>query len=226
MAIDLIDRYYLTMSQRLEFDEFKRLFMNPRQAIEYQLTCLLIASKLIELDEKIVKIELLRTYVSRQLKRSTTDRCRGHVPTYKAIIDCEQRILEHFSWDLNFTLPVAFVRMLLVSGVLFSSELKLYEEHLFKSEYSTLKTELSRAISAEALALCDLLILKGSVLLREKDPSDIAASIVYYARRNILESEEISKLVQVPCLWPHQMYLLTRCREDQIYRIVAKDSKE
>ena len=61
---------------------------------------------------------------------------------------------------------------------------------------------MSRAFSAEALALCDMLILKGSVHLREKDPSDIAASIVYYARKNILESEEISKLVKVPCLWP------------------------
>ena len=120
MAIDLIDRYYLAMSQRLEMDEFKRLFMNPRHAIEYQLTCLLIASKLVEIDDKIVKIELLRTYVSRQLKRTATDRIRVLVPTYEAIIDCEQRILEHFSWNLNFTLPVAFLRMILVSGVLFS----------------------------------------------------------------------------------------------------------
>ena len=122
--------------------------------------------------------------------------------------------MEHFEWDLNFIQPVAFLRMLLVSGILFSSEIKPYEKDLSQNDYLTLKTELSRAISAEALALCDMLILKGSVLLREKDPSDIAASIVYFARKNILESEEISKLVQVPSLWPQQLLLLTRCRED------------
>ena len=44
--------------------------MNPKQAIEHQATFLLIASKLVEIDVKIVKISHLRTYVSRQLRRT------------------------------------------------------------------------------------------------------------------------------------------------------------
>ena len=71
-----------------------------------------------------------------------------------------------------------------------------------------------------------MIILKGSVRLREKDPSDVAASIVYFARKNILESEEICKLVYVPSQWPHELFLLTRCRQDQIYQIFAKNKED
>ena len=124
------------------------------------------------------------------------------MPTFDAVVECERRILEYFGWDLNFILPVAFVRLFLAQGILFSTELKPYKYHLSKQDYLSLKNELSRAISAEALALCDMLIIKGSARLREKNPSDIAASIVYFARKNILESEEIARLVRVPNLWP------------------------
>ena len=62
-AIELIDRYYLIMSKEVPLKEFRRQFMHPRQAILHQVTCLLIASKLVEIDDNIVKIEKLRTYV-------------------------------------------------------------------------------------------------------------------------------------------------------------------
>ena len=65
LAIELIDRYYMNHSQRLHLSDFRGLFMHPRLAIEYQVTCLLIASKLVEMDDNIVEIEVLRHYVSR-----------------------------------------------------------------------------------------------------------------------------------------------------------------
>ena len=108
------------------------------------------------------------------------------VPADEAVIECERRMLEHFNWDLNFIQPINFVRMYLAQGILFSSELKLYEDNLSAEDYVLLKYELSRALSTEALSLCDVLITKGACILREKEPSGIAASIIYFARKNIL----------------------------------------
>ena len=67
LAIELIDRYYLCMSQCLGLAKFRRNFMHPKLAIENQVTCLLIASKYNEMDNNIVRIEHLRKYISRQL---------------------------------------------------------------------------------------------------------------------------------------------------------------
>ena len=114
-------------------------------------------------------------------------------------MDCERRVLEHFEWDLNFIMPVNFLSLFLAQGILFSSELLPYKQHLPRDDYLHLKNELSRAISAESLSICDMLVIKGSAaLLREKDPSDIAASIIYFARMNILESTDVARMIRVP----------------------------
>ena len=59
-AIEMLDRYYMHMSQVLSLAEFRKQFMHPRIAIQHQVTCLLIASKLIEIDYNIVLILHLR----------------------------------------------------------------------------------------------------------------------------------------------------------------------
>ena len=113
------------------------------------------------------------------------------VPSFDAVVECERRICEHFKWDLNFVLPINFVRIILTQGVIYTSELKPYEHNLNKDDYEVLTEELARAVSAEALSLCDILVTKGSCNLREKHPSEVAASILFFARKNILESENI-----------------------------------
>jgi len=135
------------------------------------------------------------------------------VPSFDGVVECERRICQHFEWDFNFVLPINFVRMHLAQGVIFSNELKPYEMHLSEEDYFLLRQELSRAISAEALSLCDILTTKGSCFLREREPSEIAASIIYFARKNILQSEEIHKLVKVPSIWPDEIMMLTCCTE-------------
>ena len=60
-------------------------------------------------------------------------------------------------------------------------------------------------------------IAKGACFLRKTDPSNIAASIIYFARKNILLSDEVSKLVKLPYLWPEELVVLTRCTKKQIY---------
>lgn len=113
------------------------------------------------------------------------------VPTFDDVIECERRICEYFKWNLNFVLPINFVRIILAQGVIYSSELKPYEQNLSKDDYLVLTMNLARAVSAEALSLCDILVTKGSCNLREKHPSEIAASVLFFARKNILEAEDI-----------------------------------
>ena len=60
------------------------------------------------------------------------------VPSYEAVIDCERRVLEQFSWNFNFILPVVFLRAFLAQGILFTSELKPYQERLESKDYVTL----------------------------------------------------------------------------------------
>lgn len=142
------------------------------------------------------------------------------VPSFDCVVECERRLYQHFEWDLNFVLPIHFVRMLLAQGVIFTNELRPYEMHLSEEDYLLLRQELSRAISAEALSLCDILTTKGSCFLRGREPNEISASIIYFARKNILQSEEIHKLVKVPSIWPDELIILTRCTEANIHKII------
>ena len=148
------------------------------------------------------------------------------VPSTESIIECERRICMHFKWNLNFVLPINFVRMILTQGVIYTSELKPYEKNLPDEDYKVLREELARAISAEALSLCDILMTKGSCSLREKYPSEIAASIIYFARKNILQADDISKLVRVPCIWPEEIITLSRCSENQINLITQNPDEQ
>ena len=76
---------------------------------------------------------------------------------------------------------------------------------------------MSRSLTIEALTLSDIIVAKGALFLRESDPSDIAASIVYFARKNILLSLDVSELVKVPSLWPEELAKITRCSEQLIH---------
>ena len=134
-------------------------------------------------------------------------------PTYHQIVECERLILEYFQWDLTFLLPIHFVRLHLANGVLFSNELKFTNEHLTTSNLYNLKQELTKALTAEALSLCDLLISKGACFLRKEQPSDVAASIIYFARKNILFAEEAKEFITVSTVWPEELVIMTRCTE-------------
>ena len=61
------------------------------------------------------------------------------MPTVASVIACEKRILENFEWKIDFILPLTFVRILLAQGILFSNELKQYEEKLTTHDYRLLR---------------------------------------------------------------------------------------
>lgn len=89
-----------------------------------------------------------------------------------------------------------------------------------------LKQELAKALTTEALSLSDLLITKGACFLRKEQPSDIAAAVIYFARKNILFSEQAAKLVKVQNLWPEELILMTRCTESQIKKLLSNPLEE
>ena len=92
--------------------EFVKSLMNPNIAIEHQITCLLLASKLIEIDDNLILLKHLRDYVAKSLDR-TADRDSILVPTFESVVECERRLCEHFKWNLNFILPINFLHMML-----------------------------------------------------------------------------------------------------------------
>lgn len=63
IAIEIIDQYYLRMSQNIPIQNFKDNFMRPRLVILHQVTTLLVASKYDEVDDNITSIKDLRSYI-------------------------------------------------------------------------------------------------------------------------------------------------------------------
>jgi len=48
-------------------------------------------------------------------------------------------------------------------------------------------------LTTEALSLSDLLISKGACFLRKEQPSNVAAAIIYFTRKNILFADKSEK---------------------------------
>ena len=90
------------------------------------------------------------------------------MPTFEQIVECERRLLSYFEWNLNFILPLNFIRLQLANGILFTNELKQYESRLGEDDFLTLKQELTKMLTTEALSLSDLLISKGACFLRKE----------------------------------------------------------
>lgn len=67
IAIEIVDQYYLKMSQLHPSHVFKEQFMHPRLVLLHQVTSLMLASKYDEVDDNITTIRDLRAYVQSQL---------------------------------------------------------------------------------------------------------------------------------------------------------------
>ena len=65
IAIEIIDQYYLTVSQEMTEKSFKVQLMHPQAVILHQVTVLMIASKFDEIDDNITAIRDLRGYVDK-----------------------------------------------------------------------------------------------------------------------------------------------------------------
>ena len=82
------------------------------------------------------------------------------------------------------------MRAFLANGVLFTNEFRdMIAAGKSEMEIIRLKAEWSRSITTEALSISDLIVSKGNVSHRSELSSDIAASIIYLARKNILVAD-------------------------------------
>ena len=55
---------------------------------------------------------------------------------------------------------------------------------------------------------------------RTECSSDIAAGIIYLARKNVLEADSPTGKLRVPQIWPNELLLMTRCTEARAKRIL------
>ena len=124
------------------------------------------------------------------------------IPTFNQIVECERKLLYFFNWDLKFILPLHMVRAFLSNGVLFTNEFAELVANKPAHEVQRMKAEWSRTITTESLSISDLIVSKGNVTYRSEWSSDIAASIIYLARKNILEADSPTGKPRVPHVWP------------------------
>lgn len=140
----------------------------------------------------------MREYVHRQVQHQQR-RDYSLLPSFEQIVECERKLMVFFKWDLKFVLPLHIVRAYLANGVLFSNEFgELIAEKKSHAEISKMKAEWSRSITTESLSISDLIVSKGNITYRNESSSDIAASIIYLARKNILEADSPTGKPRVP----------------------------
>ena len=84
-----------------------------------------------------------------------------------------------------------------------------------------MKADWSRSITTESLSISDLIVSKGNVTYRSESSSDIAASIIYLARKNILEADSPTGKPRVPHIWPQELVMITRCTESKAKQILV-----
>ena len=216
IAVELIDQYYLAHSQRMTMEKFKGTLLLPKEIILHQVTSVMIASKYDEIDDNITTIHDLTSYFKEWISYNGNKRDYAYIPNYDQIVACEKRILLYFEWDLKFLLPIHFLRLFLANGVLFSKEM-YPESQKYKNKERFHKEKLLKArnISDESLQIADMLLKEGRICIRREQASNIAAAIVYLARKNILEADSPYKgRPIVPQVWPEEMLLMTRCTEE------------
>ena len=87
------------------------------------------------------------------------------------------------------------------------------ENDMLNGEIRTQFADIAAILATEALSTVDIIASRSSVHLRKEDPSTIAASIIYYARKNVFTSKKYDTLPKVQNIWPKELILLTRCSE-------------
>ena len=128
--------------------------------------------------------------------------------------------MNFFKWDLKFVLPLHILRAYLANGVVFSNEFEQHYATNSEHQVDQMKLDWSRAITTESLSISDLVISKSNVMSRAEFSSDIAAGIVYLARKNVLEADSPDGRPRVPCMWPQELLIMTRCPEARAKRIL------
>jgi hypothetical protein len=108
LAVDLIDRYFLSSKDKSE--------ISSKTLALYELTCFMIASKHEELDENVTLIKDLVRYFTRILPTSSAP------PNFEQIVECERELMVFYKWDIMIITPAVLTRLFLANGVVFDNE--------------------------------------------------------------------------------------------------------
>ena len=100
-----------------------RYFLNPKCPTQidskticiYLTTCFLIASKLDEIDDKLVFISDVQKYYR-------TTKFNQDMPSWTDVVETERHIMKFFDWNISFPLPIHFLEMFLAQGIIFTSD--------------------------------------------------------------------------------------------------------
>jgi len=90
-------------------------------------TCFLIASKLDEIDDKLVFVSDVQGYY-----RST--QYSKVMPMWTDVVETERHIMGFLDWNISFPLTIHFVEMYLAQGVLFHDDCEHFVDEEAKVE--------------------------------------------------------------------------------------------
>jgi hypothetical protein len=86
--------------------------VEPKSISIYLTTCFLIASKLDEIDDKLVFINDVQKYYK-------TTKFAKEMPSWTDVVETERHLMKFFDWNISFPLPIHFMEMFLAQGVVF-----------------------------------------------------------------------------------------------------------
>lgn len=107
IACELIDRYFLSPKCQTKVD--------GRTLSIFLCTCFLIASKLDEIDDRLVFVSDVQKYL-KSTKHAQV------MPSWSEVVETERHLMSFFDWNISFPLPIHFLEMFLAQGVLFNSD--------------------------------------------------------------------------------------------------------
>jgi hypothetical protein len=96
-------------------------------------------------------------------------------PTFNEIVECERELMNFFKWDLMIVTPILVLNQYLANGILYDNE--------DIDRYLMLETvrKVTDSIQNKLVVL-----VKELNLFRDKRPSQLAAALIYLARKEEL----------------------------------------
>jgi hypothetical protein len=199
VGIEMMDRFFL--DPRTQSDPSFRL-MKSKTVNTVMITCFLVASKLEELDDRLVFIDDVQTYYSKE------SRYPYLAPTWTEIVENERMLMHFFDWDLGFLLPIHYLEIFLANGVLFESE---HRRDIRKSP------GVAGRIAKKSYELLEEMLGYSICFKNNKhQPNQIASTVIYMAR------EEVLGLTRSRHVWPKELQLVTRISNRTLKKLVQE----
>lgn len=108
--------------------------VDTRNISIYLTTCFLIASKLDEIDDRLVFISDVQKFYRSSARLSTS------MPSWTDVVETERHLMYFLDWNISFPQPIHFLEMFLAQGVVYQSDSQCDTETLSLKCYKLLNT--------------------------------------------------------------------------------------